>query len=455
MDRDEFLKKYTEPFRYKDTNRDFGVGSIAERVKKAHQEKGLVSAGLEGLQGISEPFDAFAGAPYRKLLLSLAQGRGIGSVGDAVSQIGKDPENAPTGADVAEAVFTDPADVAKRTAMATLTDVTDLGSLAGGVGLLGKAAKAGKLPFGAKIEARGAKEILDEVNTVDKAVGLVPEAREEYLKALDEVYGDRAKRAKDLGFGKQTWYHGTGSDIKEFDPSLLQTNASGPTASKAFHFAKDPKLANQYAYSQAPDWYKKSLAEDRRLADEAIGSSERLRQKYGKDWDLQATKEELANHDLALKRFKDFAENERPKYEARADALPEGAEFESGNNVVPVKLKTKSMVGQEMDGASVSYDEAKLLDDTKKEGKHGGVVFKNAYDNLNNIRFDAPDLMVPSTDIAAVFNPKDIRSVNAAFDPRFKDSANLLAGAAPAFGLKDLLNYKEDEKNKKRPRFEK
>ena len=80
-----------------------------------------------------------------------------------------------------------------------------------------------------------------------------------------------------------------------------------------------------------------------------------------------------------------------------------------------------------------SYND--IIDAAKKEG-FDSVLLKNT--------FDGGDKM---TDIAVVFNPNQIRSKFAKFDPLKKDSANLLAGTgAAAFGLSALSNRIEEKK---------
>jgi hypothetical protein len=59
--------------------------------------------------------------------------------------------------------------------------------------------------------------ILDKVDTAEKAVALQGPARKEYLEALDAVYGDKAARMKQLGFGDKTWFHGAKENFDQFD----------------------------------------------------------------------------------------------------------------------------------------------------------------------------------------------------------------------------------------------
>ena len=433
----QILSDYLQNSPYKQIDKDLEneggfYGAKADDFGAMLEGRGKFRGSDRYASNLGEGLDSVFGAPARVSIDRLQEGNIKAALVDAMAQVGRDPKEAPTGVDIASKVTDNPY---LGAGLATAVDVAGL-PIPVPVGTVGTVKKL------------GAQGLLDDIATAEKAVALKGAEREQYLKALDEVYGDRSKRRADMGFGKKPWYHGTGADIDKFDVSRGQTNAGGPTGKQAIHFAKDPKLANQYAYEQTPQFYKDGLKKDNELMNKAIGKS--LEDKYGFPFKDKASAEELAQLALDKKAFSEFAEKERPLYEGRYKALPEGIERESGNNVIPVNLKTREMVGQELDGGSVGYDEAEFLKTLRKEGKYGGAVFKNAYDNLNHVRHENPGMMVPSTDIAAVFNPKDIRSVNAAFDPRFKDSPLLLAAETLKPSLEGQAIGKAIEERKKR-----
>ena len=88
-----------------------------------------------------------------------------------------------------------------------------------------------------------AKELLKQIDTPEKATALTGPAREAYLAALDTIYGERAKRAQDQGFGP-TMYHGsTSTGIDAFDPG--RTTDSG-TLGKGVYTTPDAELASSY-----------------------------------------------------------------------------------------------------------------------------------------------------------------------------------------------------------------
>lgn len=264
-------------------------------------------------------------------------------------------------------------------------------------------------------------DLLAKIDTAEKAAALKGEERAQYLKALDEVYGSKEDRAKSMGFGKKVWFHGTGADISAFDPELLRTNATGPSGSVGFHFAKNVELANQYADHVTPTSFRKAFAVSNKAID-AIGNfRQAMRDKYGSKFEDQWTPKENAKDKSLHEKFFKVQENLNAE-EAKFKEMSHASGNEGGNNVVPVRLKTKNGVGLELDGGQIGHDEAAQAKSLKDEGRYNAVVFKNAYDNLSS-----SDQKVGSSDVALMFHEKDIRSINAAFDPRFSESPLILS----------------------------
>jgi hypothetical protein len=92
-----------------------------------------------------------------------------------------------------------------------------------------------------------------------------------------------------------------------------------------------------------------------------------------------------------------------------------------GANVGKFKLNMQNPYIHDMGGSGyreVSYDEilANAL-----AGGHDSAIIKNTYDGGDQM-----------TDIGVVFEPNQARSINAAFDPAKRNSANLMAGIAVA-----------------------
>lgn len=186
-----------------------------------------------------------------------------------------------------------------------------------------------------------------------------PEAYKEYLSALDEAYGNRAKRAKDLGFESDKYYHGTNKDFNTFDPGKTTHNYS------AF-VTPDKKIAKWYA--------------NRNLDAEGGEPIIKELQIRGKPVDPYI---ELKNAGLL------------DSHDEGWDIANTWKTIEHGEGV-PEFLKEKGIKNVKM---------------TEQMGK------------LDSI----PVGTQKTSRTIAISDPKDIRSTNAAFDPRFKDSADILA----------------------------
>jgi len=110
------------------------------------------------------------------------------------------------------------------------------------------------------------------------------------------------------------------------------------------------------------------------------------------------------------------------------DSLEEQADIGAykgqGNNIIPVKLKLENPLIYDFKGNSfrdITYDN--LLKEAKSKG-HDGVIFRNTYDGIG-IRDNK------KTDVYVVFEPEQIRSRFATFDPEKTGSKNILASVPP------------------------
>lgn len=246
---------------------------------------------------------------------------------------------------------------------------------------------------------------------------------------MDEA--SRMARAKEMGFDTdKTWYHGTGGNIEAFNPELLGANTTGPSKGLGVHLSKSPELANEYAKESAPDYLKKATkAAD--IAIDAVGDAQKsLIEKYGKDrskWPHEA--EELVRNKTA-----DFlhAQDQLEYSQRKADK----ADWTQGVNVIPTHLKLKNPAIIDLEGGMINSDAAKLAQKYKDSGKYDGVIFKNAYDTPGPFR--AGEVRAGATDVAVVFDPSQIRSKFAEFDPSKAKSGNISAGIG-AVGAAGLL----------------
>jgi hypothetical protein len=312
------------------------------------------------------------------------------------------------------------------------------------------------------------EDILSRINTIEKqkAIRGTPEYAE-YLKALDAKYGQRlGKRDQDIGYGTKNWYHGTTVPIEEFKESAKGLSTGAQSAKKGFFFAEDPSTAADYAefarqkgivregdtvttkafsdqnYDNILDdelikdlkfdvYEKNQLANAwEKRAENTKNTLNTLPKNSEKITELQET---LKNEIEQAKQYKNKAVDLQKKLEKAYDPILSG-----GQNVVPVRLK---MNPHTKDYKSQGYRDTSYADEMSKARKKGkdSVLFKNTFD-------PADPYNRVQQDIAAVFNPNQIRSVNAAFDPRFADSDDILAGALaiPSVNALDSENIENE-----------
>jgi len=214
--------------------------------------------------------------------------------------------------------------------------------------------------------------------------------------ALDSAASQskRIARAKEQDFNIDLpLYHGTSKSFKGFKKSNLGSLTGSRSAKRAFWMSDDPVTAGSYAHHSAI----KGPVQD------LIRKAEEAEQKGNFD-----------KYDTLL----DEAE--------KLEKVLEGERL-AGQNIIPVYAKN-DLLEIDMEGRSFSEfgdvsDKIELaLDKAKQDGRAGVKLL-----NLN----DAVGLSdAPSTHVA-VFEPNNIRSVSAKFDPRRKSSTNLLASPAP------------------------
>jgi hypothetical protein len=347
-----------------------------------------------------------------------------------------------------------------------------------------------------------AAKLLSKVDTAEKAVALTGKAREDYLNLLDTLYGDQLKRAIDMGYDPDIWYHGSSFPIEKFDKGFLGETSGASSAREAFFFAKDPSTAADYADYARHMGITKENVEGITARREFQKYSDSLLKKYGsKGIDKKLTPEEKALSDSL---FKKVLETNAPKksnftfpvdveeklsnlrnpttktkdeierltkeyhdtYRDMFTSNPEIAEKyhnsiisqapdeeksvletlrkigldrhnSSGQNVLDVRLKGKRYIenyGGEGYGDN-SY--TSTIRKAKEEGKDLAIL-EETMDPVNKKN-------VVVQDIAAVFEPENIRSTRAAFDPRFKNSNLLMAGGlagAPPIDMSPLDDFK-------------
>lgn len=205
----------------------------------------------------------------------------------------------------------------------------------------------------------------------------------------------RLARAEQLGFDtSRRLYHGTRRDVPAFSNAMLGTNTRAADTT-AHYFTDDPLVAS--VYTERLDLSRPDPKEVRRWATAMapdllpridLWESGRLKGKAL--WDLE---DELIDA---------YASAQTP-------------------NVVPVYVRGDDFLEHDFKG-QVKEGFSGLLARAKKEGKRG-AVFRNVYDLGNG-----PDGARRTSNVYALFDPADVRSIFAQFDPARAREANLLAG---------------------------
>jgi hypothetical protein len=210
------------------------------------------------------------------------------------------------------------------------------------------------------------------------------------VRALPMDEASRMARAAEMGFHTDL-YHGTGSDVQSFDKRLFGSSTKAAGANKAVWLVDDPRTATGYAEYAAGKPVRDAL--------EKSETYERLAHKTGDNhwWDKQDEAVRMAE-------------------EIEASGL-------SGQNVMPLMARG-NLMSHDFSGAEytdVAKDVARLLREAQAGGYDGLKLLNLADDVALNGR--------PATHYA-IFDPKNIRSRFAAFDPSQAQSADLLASRA-------------------------
>ena len=202
-----------------------------------------------------------------------------------------------------------------------------------------------------------------------------------------------AMRAKAMGFDTDA-FHGTNRTFHAFDDGMLGVNTGAKSAQKA-HFMSGPQTANSY-----------------------IKTGGIFQENAPPLADLFKTKGAFEEFNAATD-------------EATRWALLEKLGLNKGSGQM-IPLNVNLGKNTTIDYGGNSYREITFNDAIKaaKRRKNDSVTFRNAIDGGGEGR-------ASSDDIHAIFNPANIRSRFAAFDPARINENDLLAGALPLGLLAD------------------
>jgi hypothetical protein len=253
-------------------------------------------------------------------------------------------------------------------------------------------------------EQAAAKQYVDKVNEDlamgfagnIKAVGKTPYeiAQEVAQKNATEMLGLPANntamdRAKAIGYDTPA-FHGTNRNFKGFSNEMLGATTGAKSAQKAHFLAANPEMSNTYVstrgvYNSSPPAYEKLVKNK--------------------------------------KAFEEF--NAAPDNQSKWMVLEKyGMNYGSGQ-VMPVLVKLGNPKIKDYQGLGYRDETFNDLIKSAKKSKKDSVVFKNTYDigpyEGKNVQ----------SDVYAIFNPANIRSRFAAFDPARVNEPDLLAAGVP------------------------
>ena len=224
-------------------------------------------------------------------------------------------------------------------------------------------------------------------------------------KGLDMSQEGRMQRAKEMNADLDNdYYHGTAVDVASYDPAKAGGVTGAKSAKLGTWLSNSPTTAEGYA----------NLATDKPVND--LIKEQQQAERQG-NWDLA---DELTR---------------------KAEELD--AQDRSGQNIQKVvvlgKIKKLDMDGVQYDPDDVNLSE--LAEEAKAEG-FDALTLENFSDEAGYGNYNPVNHTI-------VFDPKNIRSTNAAFDPDHSDSANLLAQSEIAesggVSLKEFNNYSHKE----------
>lgn len=264
---------------------------------------------------------------------------------------------------------------------------------------------------------RNADDVAKEANGYMETEG---EFEQPVSTGLDMSKDARMKRAEAMGFDTSTvYYHGTGADFKAFD-----SEGRGKTSGTGVFFTDNKKLSNTYAIGANEQVIPTYLSLGSSMIVDADGDNWN---NISYDNEVETDEvEEIRNAELLNELFDtdDYVSTYNPADQGSLSFFLGRDDFED----------------------STSTDEIARY---ARERGHNSVVIKNVIDRGPSGKYSTD--AVPST-IVIVFDSKDIRSVNAAFDPSLDESSDLLAQSPDlpttpdgSITPEDVINYIDND----------
>jgi hypothetical protein len=256
------------------------------------------------------------------------------------------------------------------------------------------------------MSALGVLPFVPSVAATKAAVRAADAVKELAKRGIDMSQAARMQRAAEQNYTPDL-YHGTAADISEFNPMQFGGSATKARSAKLGTWLVDnPEVAGGYA----------------RFAAEDVPVQKLL--------DQSTEAERLGNYD------------EANRLNILAEDLELGGKLRNagGQNVMPLRARGNFLERDALGATMSDLNDSQLYDWAREAKAKGfdGLKINNFSDNVDYGQY------MPATHYL-VFDPSNIRSVNAAFDPAKRNSRDLMAGvAATGIGLSALRNINQD-----------
>lgn len=185
-------------------------------------------------------------------------------------------------------------------------------------------------------------------------------------------------------------------------------------------------------------WYSKPMSQQ-----EAEMSDAAFKKLMGYGWYNNPTQVDVVKKELVSKFGKDKAANAVNAIDEYKSMVAQrlAAEANSGANVMPVALRYKNPMYYDFKGSAYrDQTYADLVKEAKAKG-HDALILQNTYDPGAGT--------AKLIDVGVVFDPSQIRSKFAKFDPKNIDSPDILAAGVP-FGLLGTTQVELPKKKEKK-----
>jgi hypothetical protein len=294
------------------------------------------------------------------------------------------------------------------------------------------------IPYGSKAKNIGTNFDWDSYNSA-----ISPQAPSPLEGTLDMSQAARMQRANEGRYLPETYYHATSSDFEEFVPkyndklTFITPNVNfannwlgkGGSRSKLGSARYDDPITVEYNAEKTKVWDKYSS-------------------RYGNDIDLWPEIEQQNYRKERNTILNLFDSIDQSIYPLRTN-VENTFDPRQHEDVIAEYLRSKGRdpFATTIERGITDLDYYKLGNYLQYENPEMVELLKSkGFDSMRLAESTYNRSIAPVFDTLAIFDPSNIRSVNAAFDPAKRGSPNIMAGAAGAtIGLSALRNIQRDE----------